>query len=227
MCITLPEPAAPSCGRPVGTDTALGPQIWEMVHQVVGLNKPRIEAWKACPSEIPRSSFPGPWPLCRGCLHQVLHLETRLLEAVVVGEVQRGFDASQTFLRYEAVTTPAIIFPWIRARRSTQPFAFGLHQNTAGVRERWTMPRIPPIGSGSCSTSSGHFLRASRSGFYQFALTNSPLNYSTCPGFASGTRSSNSNWQCWNSVAFPAPTMDVRMAGRGWNFGQLDQRLEE
>lgn len=71
-------------------------------------------------------------------------------------EVQRAVDASQTFLRFKAVTVPAIIFPWIRVQSSTQRFRFGPHEATHGVRSTWTRASNPALRLRELQ----HFLRA-------------------------------------------------------------------
>lgn len=71
-------------------------------------------------------------------------------------EVQRAVDTSQTFLRFKAVTSPVILFPWIRVQSSTQRFTFGPHEATHGVRSTWTLVQNPALRLRELQ----HFLRA-------------------------------------------------------------------
>lgn len=52
-------------------------------------------------------------------------------------EVQRAVDASQTFLRFKAVTDPALVFPFLRVESSTKRFRFGPYEVGGSWIREW------------------------------------------------------------------------------------------
>lgn len=212
-----------------GTDTALGPWIWERVERAAGEKWCSINTWRICPAGIPRINLRGPWPCAVVACTRFSSMSRDLSRDGWLDEVRRGFEASQTFLRFKAVTSPAIIFPWIRVQSSSNRFTFGPHEVTPPLAPAECGPtlRLPLFGYENSSTSSGHFRRVSMSGSYQLALTDSPRNCTICTRFASGTPSSDSIWQSWNGMASPASATDLWIAGMGWTSVQPRQRSEE